>query len=139
MMAGMTRRPGLGEGRAQERSLSYGLFSALSVLTLIGIAGQFVLAGMSIFGVADVWGLHGLSGGLIALPVLAMLGLALIIPAFRRFRRDASVLTGVYLVQVTLAVLGSELPLVGALHPLNGLIMADVAMGIAKAQFSRAP
>jgi hypothetical protein len=139
MMAGVTREQGLGKRREQERGLSSGLFSALVVLTLIGIAGQFVLAGMSIFGVADVWGLHGLSGGLIALPVLAMLGLTLAVPTLRRFRRDAGVLMGVYLVQVTLAALGSELPLVGALHPLNGLIMADVAMGIAKAQFSRAP
>lgn len=124
--------------RGQGRGLSSGLFSGLTVLTLVGIAGQFVLAGMSIFGAADAWGLHGLSGGLIALPVLGMLGLALAVPALHRFRRDAGILTTVYLVQVTLVGLGSSFPMIGALHPLNALIMADVAMGIAKTRFARA-
>ncbi|TPP11575.1 DUF6220 domain-containing protein [Rhizobium glycinendophyticum] len=124
--------------REQGRWLSFGLFSGFAVLSLVGIAGQFLLAGMSIFGAADAWGLHGLSGGLLSVPVLGMLGLALAIPGLRRFRRDAGILTAVYLAQVTLAGLGSRFPMIGALHPLNGLIMADVAMGIAKARFSRA-
>lgn len=126
-----------GTVRGQGQNLSSVLFSGLTLLTLVGIAGQFLLAGMSVFGAADAWGLHGLSGSVIALPVLGMLWLALAAPALHRFRRDAAILTGVYLVQVTLAGFGSALPLVGALHPLNALIMADVAMGIAKARFSR--
>ncbi|KQW28943.1 hypothetical protein ASE36_10700 [Rhizobium sp. Root274] len=121
----------------QGRGLSFGLFSGFAVLALVGIAGQFLLAGMSIFGAADAWGLHGLSGGLLSVPVLGMLGLALAIPGLHRFRRDVGVLTVVYLLQVTLAGLGAGFPLLGALHPLNGLIMADVAMGITKARFSR--
>ena len=122
-----------GLARGQGQSLPSRLFSGFAVLTLVGVAGQFLLAGLSIFGAADAWGVHGLSGGLIALPVLGMLGLAFATPTLHRFRRDAGVLTGVYLVQVTLA----EVPLVGALHPLNALIMGDVAMGIAKARFAR--
>ncbi len=123
--------------REQGRGFSLGLFSGFAVVALVGIAGQFMLAGMSIFGAADAWGLHGLSGGLVSVPVLGMLGLALAMPGLHRFRRDAGMLTVVYLLQVTLAGLGSSFPLLGALHPLNGLIMADVAMGIAKARFSR--
>lgn len=130
MTAGLAQRQG--------QRLSSRLFSGFAVLTLVGVAGQFLLAGLSIFGAADAWGLHALSGGLIALPVLGMLGLAFSVPALHPFRRDAGVLTAVYLVQVTLAGVGSEVPLVGALHPLNGLIMADVVMGIAKARFARA-
>jgi hypothetical protein len=123
--------------RGQGQSLPSRLFSGFAVLTLVGVAGQFLLAGLSIFGAADAWGLHGLSGGLIALPVLGMLGLAFATPTLHRFRRDAGALTAVYLVQVTLAGVGSEVPLVGALHPLNALIMGDVAMGIAKTRFAR--
>jgi Family of unknown function (DUF6220) len=137
MTAEMVRGQGRREGWEQGRGLSPALFSGLAVLTLVGIAGQFVLAGMSIFGAADAWGLHGLSGGLLALPVLGLLGLALAVPALHRFRRDAGILTTVYLVQVALAGLGSSFPMIGALHPLNALIMADVAMGIAKARFAR--
>ena len=130
MTAGIVRGQGYG--------LSSGLFSGFAVLMVIGIAGQFVLAGMSVFGAADAWGLHGLSGGLLSVPVLGMLGLALAVPALHRFRRDAGMLTVVYLVQVALAGLGSRFPMIGALHPLNALIMADVAMGMAKARFARA-
>jgi hypothetical protein len=134
----MTTGIARGQGREQAGGFSSAVFSGFAALTLVGIAGQFVLAGMSIFGAADAWGLHGLSGGLLVLPVLGMLGLALAVPALHRFRREAGILTVIYLVQVTLAALGPEFPLVGALHPLNGLIMADVAMGITKARFSRA-
>lgn len=130
MTAGIVRGQGVG--------LASSLFSGLAALTLIGIAGQFLLAGASVFGAADAWGLHGLAGGLLAIPVLGMLSLALATRTLHRFRRDTGVLTGVYLVQVILAGFGSEFPLIGALHPLNGLIMADVAMAIAKARFSRA-
>jgi hypothetical protein len=130
MTAGIVRGQGVG--------LASSLFSGLVALTLIGIAGQFLLAGASVFGAADAWGLHGLTGGLLAVPVLGMLSLALATRTLHHFRRDAGILTGVYLVQVILAGFGSEFPLIGALHPLNGLIMADVAMAIAKARFSRA-
>jgi hypothetical protein len=113
------------------------VFSALVVVTLVGIAGQFVLAGLSVFGAAPAWDLHGVSGGLIALPVFGMLALSLAVPDLRPFRRDTGVLTVIYLLQVALAGLGSAYPLIGALHPLNALIMADIAMGIAKMRFAR--
>jgi hypothetical protein len=124
-------------GVMQGKSLPSSLFSGFALLTLVGIAGQFLLAGLSIFGVADAWGAHGISGSLVALPVFGMLALALAVPVLNRFRRDAGILTGVYLVQVALAGLGSEFPIIGALHPLNAVVMADVAMGIAKTRFSR--
>ncbi|PYB75493.1 DUF6220 domain-containing protein [Rhizobium wuzhouense] len=120
------------------QALASGLFSGFAVLTLVGIAGQFVLAGMSIFGAADAWGLHGLFGGLVSLPVLAMLCLTFWAPALRVLRREAGILTAVYLVQLVLAGLRSDFPMIAALHPLNALIMADVAMGIAKTRFPSA-
>lgn len=123
-------------GQGRVRQIFPAFFSGFAVLTLVGIAGQFVLAGMSIFGVADGWGLHKLLGGLLALPVIGMLCLALTAHALHPFRRDAAILMVVYLLQVLLAALRGDIPAVASLHPLNALVFADVAMGIAKARFS---
>ncbi len=112
-------------------------FTALAVLTIIGIGGQFYLAGMAVFGAGDGWGLHAMMGGLLSLPILLMLCLAFMAPALVDLRRPAGMLAGLYVVQVTLAAIGSAIPYVGALHPLNGLAMDGVAIALARASLRK--
>ena len=106
------------------------LFRGLVWLIIIGIALQFFLAGLIVFGGGTGWEAHAATGGALALPILLAFAIS-----FRgtllAYRRLASLLLAGYLLQVMLAALGDGLPLLGALHPVNGLAMASVAFLLA--------
>lgn len=101
-------------------------FRALAVLTLVGIAVQFFLAGMTVFGAGTGWEAHAATGGAVGLPILGLF-LMSFLAGLREHRRMASVLFALYLLQVTLAAVGQGQPLIGALHPVNGLLMGLLA------------
>ncbi|QEE44419.1 hypothetical protein FVA81_07255 [Rhizobium sp. WL3] len=101
-------------------------FRALAVLTLVGIAVQFFLAGMTVFGAGTGWEAHAATGGALGLPILGLF-LMSFLAGLREHRRMASVLFALYLLQVTLAAVGQGQPLIGALHPVNGLLMGLLA------------
>ncbi|THV15703.1 DUF6220 domain-containing protein [Rhizobium rhizophilum] len=101
-------------------------FRALAVLTLVGIAAQFFLAGMTVFGAGTGWEAHAATGGAVGLPILGLF-LMSFLAGLREHRRMASVLFTLYLLQVTLAAVGQGQPLIGALHPVNGLLMGLLA------------
>jgi hypothetical protein len=102
------------------------IFRAFAVLTLGGIAAQFFLAGMAVFGAGSGWEAHAATGGAVGLPILALF-LMSFRTSLRAHRTQASLLFGLYLLQLTLAALGQTLPLIGALHPVNGLLMGLLA------------
>jgi hypothetical protein len=101
-------------------------FRALAVLTLVGIAVQFFLAGMTVFGAGTGWEAHAATGGAVGLPILGLF-LMSFLAGLREHRRMASTLFALYLLQVTLAAVGQGQPLIGALHPVNGLLMGLLA------------
>lgn len=101
-------------------------FRALAVLTLVGIAVQFFLAGMTVFGAGTGWEAHAATGGAVGLPILGLF-LMSFLTGLREHRWMASVLFALYLLQVTLAAVGQGQPLIGALHPVNGLLMGLLA------------
>ncbi|MDM7979864.1 MAG: DUF6220 domain-containing protein [Rhizobium sp.] len=103
------------------------VFRGLAIMVLGGVAGQFFLAGMTVFGAGGGWDLHAATGGALGLPVLALFLLSLA-PALRGYRRSGALLFAVYLLQVALAGVGDALPMLGALHPVNGLLMALIAV-----------
>lgn len=98
------------------------VFRGLAIVVLAGVAGQFLLAGMTVFGAGTGWELHAATGGALGLPVFALFLLSLS-PSLRPYRRDGSLLFAVYLLQVALAAVGDALPMLGALHPVNGMLM----------------
>lgn len=112
------------------------IFRAFAVLTLGGIATQFFLAGMTVFGAGTGWEAHAATGGAVGLPILG-----LFLMSFRTSLRahwtQASLLFGLYLLQLTLAALGQTLPLIGALHPVNGLLMGLLASRLTVRLLSR--
>ncbi|MFN7092398.1 MAG: DUF6220 domain-containing protein [Allorhizobium sp.] len=103
------------------------VFRGLAIVVLGGVAGQFFLAGMTVFGAGAGWDLHAATGGALGLPVLALFLLSLS-QALRGYRRSGTLLFAVYLLQVMLAAVGDALPMLGALHPLNGLVMGLITM-----------
>ena len=109
----------------------------LSAALLIGISGQFFLAGLSIFSDAVLWSLHRAIGGGLSLPVIGLLTLSLTMPSAKRYRRSAGLLFLLYCLQVLLVVLGRELGLafVSALHPVNGLFMMGATVGLVNEAF----
>ena len=108
------------------------LFAFLSFVTVSAIGGQFLLAGAAVFGAADSWGLHSGLGGAIGFVVLIMAGLSLASADLRPFRVMVLVLFAAYVVQILLVVVAQSggLPMLGALHPLNGAVMAFIAVEI---------
>lgn len=102
-------------------------FRGLATVVVAGVAGQFLLAGMAVFGAGTGWELHAATGGALGLPVLALFLLSLS-QALRGLRRSGALLLTVYLLQVMLAAVGGGVPLLGALHPVNGLVMGLISL-----------
>lgn len=102
-------------------------FRGLATVVVAGVAGQFLLAGMAVFGAGTGWELHAATGGALGLPVLALFLLSLS-QALRGYRRSGALLLAVYLLQVMLAAVGGGVPLLGALHPVNGLVMGLISL-----------
>jgi hypothetical protein len=98
---------------------------ALALLFLAGGVVQFVLAGYSAFGGSD-WAPHRIWGD--ALTALAVVILILAAVGRREALQASVVLFVLMLVQNVLAAVGTDVPVLGALHPLNGLLILGVAM-----------
>jgi hypothetical protein len=99
----------------------------LAIAILFGALVQFFLAGLAAFGAdPDVWDGHAGFGS-----VLTLLGLVLLILAAVR-RKEAlqasAVLFGLFIVQHVLGAAGREVEIIGAFHPLNGLLILGVAV-----------
>lgn len=109
----------------------------LSAALVVGICGQFFLAGLSIFSDAALWSLHGAIGGGLSLPVIGLLALSLASRSAQRYRRRTVLLFCLYCLQILLVFLGRELGLafVSALHPVNGLFMMGAAVGLVNEAF----
>lgn len=117
-------------------ALSHGrrLFRIFAIATAACIAGQFLLAGMAIFGAGDAWDQHGTLGGLTGAIILAMLAVGLMVPSPAVLRWKTAGLFALYAVQILLVAAAQQggLPLLGAFHPLNGMAMALLAVDIVR-------
>lgn len=106
-------------------------FRALAVAVLAGVVVQFFLAGMTVFGAGVGWDAHAATGGTLGVPLIGLFLMSLS-QGLRTYRRIAGMLFALYLAQVTLAAVGGVLPLLAALHPVNGLVMALVALQLVR-------
>jgi peptidoglycan/LPS O-acetylase OafA/YrhL len=100
----------------------------LALFFLAGAVVQFVIAGYSSFGGTD-WEPHRIWGSVLGLIALVLLVLAFV--GRREALQPSAVLFGLTILQSILGVAGAEAPAVGALHPLNGLLILAVAMLVA--------
>ncbi|PZU90300.1 MAG: hypothetical protein DI528_00150 [Shinella sp.] len=109
------------------------VFTGMAILTSAGIGSQFYLAGMAVFGDGVDWGVHGIVGGVIILPILGMLTQAFMSPRLIAVRELTAVLATSYLLQIAVVVVGREvdMPLVAALHPTNGALMFGISVRLA--------
>ena len=97
----------------------------LSLLFLAGGAVQFFLAGLAAFGGTD-WDPHQLWGTV--LTVIALV-IAILSTVGRRAAAQAStILLLLMVLQNVLGAVGTDVPVLGALHPINGLLILGVAM-----------
>lgn len=86
-------------------------------IVVIGLLGQFLLAGLALFTVFAGWGAHRALGMALLLPILTVLVTSFWTQAARPLRWWGLVLSVLYLVQVMLAAV--ELEGVKALHVFN--------------------
>jgi hypothetical protein len=97
---------------------------ALARVTLLWGLVQFFLAGLAAFG-GTSWDPHAASGTIMTLLTLIVLILAAV---GRRSALQASlVLFGLMIVQNILGGVGDDVPVLGALHPLNGMAILGTA------------
>jgi hypothetical protein len=105
-----------------------GVHRVLSLLFLAGGVAQFILAGYSAFGGSN-WDAH--SGLGTALVAIALIILILAAVGRRPALQASAILFGLMVVQDLLGVVGTDAPVLGALHPLNGLLILGAAMSAA--------
>ena len=91
-----------------------------------GLLGQFLSAGMALFGNGVTWSLHATVGGALFLPVAALLGGSLLVRRLNGFGWWTGLTFILYLIQVALAV-GSK-PLQLSLHPFNGALLLTASL-----------
>lgn len=97
-------------------------------VVMIGLLGQFLLAGLALFTVFAGWGAHRALGVALLLPILAVLVTSFWTQAARPLRWWGLVLAGFYLVQVTLAAVALEG--LKALHVFNAPLVLLAAMAL---------
>jgi len=97
---------------------------AIALFFLLGGAVQFVLAGYSAFGGSD-WEPHQAWGSILSLIALILLILAAV--GRREALQASAILFGLMLLQHFLGGAGEDAPALGALHPLNGLLILGTA------------
>lgn len=98
------------------------LFTLTALLLPPLILAQFFLAGLALFHDGEAWGVHGMLGSLIGLPVLILAGLPWLSPDLRPLRWWGLALFLVYLVHILLAgAAANDMTFVAALHPPNAL------------------
>jgi hypothetical protein len=108
-----------------------GAHRALSLFFLVGGVVQFILAGYSAFGGSD-WDPHAIWGTV--LMVLALIILILAAVGRRAALQSSAILFGRMILQNVLGAVGEDAPVLGALHPLNGLLILGAAMTAAAGQ-----
>jgi hypothetical protein len=97
----------------------------LALFFMAGAVLQFVIAGYSAFGGTD-WEPHRAWGNILGLIALVLLVLAFV--GRRAAVQASAVLFGLMILQSVLGAVGTDAPVLGALHPLIGLIILAVAM-----------
>lgn len=103
----------------------------MAALVAGGLVAQAYLAGLGVFG-TEGWALHSVFGGLLSLPIIGLALHAWFGSTGRPFRRPASVLLALYLLQVVLVVagMGAGLAWLAALHPANALVMLVATLDV---------
>jgi hypothetical protein len=103
----------------------------MAALVAAGLVAQAYLAGLGVFGTQG-WELHSIFGGILSLPIIGLALYARRGSSGIRFRRSASLLMALYLLQVALVVAGMETGLawLPALHPANAMLMLIVTLDV---------
>jgi uncharacterized membrane protein len=103
------------------------LFYGLTVLFLLGVVVQFFLAGLNVFGGSSIES-HRVLGFILAAAALLLIILALVGRLPRKSVLLVVLLLGLTILQSVLV--NVDIDEVGALHPVNALVIAFVAYGL---------
>jgi hypothetical protein len=103
----------------------------LALIFLAGAVVQFVLAGYSAFGGSN-WEPHQIWGSV--LTAISLIVLLLAVAGRRGALQPSAVLFGLMILQNLLGGFGTDVPILGALHPLVGLAVLGAAMATSAGQ-----
>jgi hypothetical protein len=111
-------------------------YRGLAGLFVAGAVAQFFLAGLGVFGTGAAFGVHATVGAVLAVASVVLRALAGVLTLSgslaRRSAGLATLLVVLMVVQYSLVELFSEaVPVLAALHPVNGLLVLGVALSLA--------
>ena len=125
------------QGRAARAAPRWFVAAAASVP--LGILGQFLLAGLSLFVDAGTWEMHGALGSSLLLPIAAVAVGPRIKREIRPLRHWGGALAALYVLQVAFIIAAENLGsgLSQALHVFNaGLLLISALVIVAKIEHS---
>ncbi|MFL5769337.1 MAG: DUF6220 domain-containing protein [Chloroflexota bacterium] len=100
----------------------------LAVAFTIGVVIQVFLAGLGVFDDPSTFGVHATWGYMLEVVVLALLVLAIIGRLGRRQIAYAAALIGMFALQSIFVAVRDEVPVIAALHPVNGFAILLVGI-----------
>lgn len=109
----------------------YAYWITMQLFTL-GTLTMFFLAGVSVFANPIRWAIHGDLGRTLTLLPLLLVILSLTGRLPRKLIWMTVLLLGLYIVQGVLIAFRGSVPMVSALHPVNGSLLVGLSIGLAK-------
>ncbi len=110
---------------------------ALAWLLVAGLAVQIFLAGLGVFAGAENFATHRDTGYLLGLLPIVMAVAAAIGRLGRRQIVLAVVIFALFMLQSVFVALRHSTPAIAALHPVNGFLIAYLAIGVARGAWER--
>jgi hypothetical protein len=115
--------------------IAFAGFGAFDIVEKLGAEGTSV----DEESLEDSWGLHSGFGYLVLLASLITVLLALVARVGRQRVLHSLGIFGLVIVQVLLAWFGSEVPIIGALHPLNAFLILGAVGALTMRQWRGEP
>ena len=114
------------------RSVARTVYLVVAVAFVVGLAGQVFLAGLGVFDSPTAFVTHRDVGyALSFLPILLLI-LGLVGGLGRRMAILAAVIFGLFLLQSVFVAMRDSSPMIASLHPVNGFLIALLAILVAR-------
>lgn len=114
------------------RSIARTVYLVVAWAFVVGLAGQVFLAGLGVFDSAASFATHRDVGYILSVAPVLLLVIGLLAGLGARPAVLAAVVFGLFILQSVFVAMRDTSPAIAALHPLNGFLIALLAVVIAR-------
>jgi hypothetical protein len=114
------------------RSIARTVYLVVAWAFVAGLAGQVFLAGLGVFDGATAFATHRNVGYALEIVPILLLVIGLVAGLPRRMAILAAVIFGLFILQSVFVAMRASSPAVAALHPVNGFLIALLAIVLAR-------